>query len=283
MGTHWGTGRHMDTLSLEAMQMAMKSWYFGEIFYILTCTFLRLAVGFFLLRILTDKRQKAIVHALNAVNIVFNLYFFFITVFQCSPVTNFWVQLRQVNCINPVINVRSTYAQSAICAFIDWAFALLPVLFLWNLQMATQKKISLGFVLSLGAIASTAPLIRLPSVVTLATGIDFLWATTDVVIWSSVEPGLGLTAICLATLRPLFAKWMVVTGFSKSSESPRSYESAASQEQRNGTGRQQQGSYGNVDLEMTSSNRQYGNSSTAKPGDVSQISHSDKEADEDLV
>lgn len=34
-------------------------------------------------------------------------------------------------------------------------------------------------------------------------GPDFLYATTDVAIWSTVEPGIGITAGCIATLRPL--------------------------------------------------------------------------------
>lgn len=33
---------------------------------------------------------------------------------------------------------------------------------------------------------------------------DFLWATVDIAIWSTVEQGLAITAGSLATLRPLF-------------------------------------------------------------------------------
>jgi hypothetical protein len=33
---------------------------------------------------------------------------------------------------------------------------------------------------------------------------DFLWANTDVSIWSTVEPGMGITAASMATMRPLF-------------------------------------------------------------------------------
>lgn len=36
---------------------------------------------------------------------------------------------------------------------------------------------------------------------------DFLWATTDVAIWSTVEGGIGITASAAATLRPLFRKF----------------------------------------------------------------------------
>ena len=33
---------------------------------------------------------------------------------------------------------------------------------------------------------------------------DFLWDAQPFAIWSSVEPGIGITAVSLATLRPLF-------------------------------------------------------------------------------
>jgi hypothetical protein len=40
---------------------------------------------------------------------------------------------------------------------------------------------------------------------------DFLWANTDVSIWSTVEPGIGIVASSMATMRPLF-----ITFFSRS-------------------------------------------------------------------
>lgn len=38
----------------------------------------------------------------------------------------------------------------------------------------------------------------------MANTADFLYATFDVAIWSTVEPGIGITASAVATLRPLF-------------------------------------------------------------------------------
>ena len=51
---------------------------------------------------------------------------------------------------------------------------------------------------------STATIIRLPYTVTLKPykG-DFLYRTTDFAIWTTVEVGIGITAGCIATLKPL--------------------------------------------------------------------------------
>jgi hypothetical protein len=52
--------------------------------------------------------------------------------------------------------------------------------------------------------ASIATIIRIPYVHTLGNEQDFLYATTDVAIWSCSETGLAITAACGAVLRPLF-------------------------------------------------------------------------------
>jgi hypothetical protein len=52
--------------------------------------------------------------------------------------------------------------------------------------------------------ASTATIIRIPYVKDLANQADFLYATTDVALWSTAETGIGITASACATLRPLF-------------------------------------------------------------------------------
>jgi hypothetical protein len=54
---------------------------------------------------------------------------------------------------------------------------------------------------------STATIVRIPYIKQLAQD-DFLYSTTDVAIWSTVEPGIGITAAAMATLRPLFRTFL---------------------------------------------------------------------------
>src|SRR5437588_1456639 len=55
--------------------------------------------------------------------------------------------------------------------------------------------------------ASTATIIRIPYITGLKPGSDFLYAATDVSIWSMIETGLALSASAAATLRPLYRKF----------------------------------------------------------------------------
>jgi hypothetical protein len=70
---------------------------------------------------------------------------------------------------------------------------------------------------------SIATIVRIPYIYQLAQTSDFLYANTDVAIWSTVEPGLGITAAAMACLRPLvqtFLSSSSLLGSSKPTTAP---------------------------------------------------------------
>lgn len=69
----------------------------------------------------------------------------------------------------------------------QWIFGLLPILLLYHLKMNLRTKISVALLLSLGLLAGIAAMIRIPYIKILALTDDFLYATTDVAIWSTIE------------------------------------------------------------------------------------------------
>ena len=120
---------------------------------------------------------------------------------------HYWLRVdprHKGSCHDPSFVANSTYAQSALSIVTDFTYAGLPIVIVRQLQMSRYKRISLSLMLGLGAVASVAVIVRIPYVVNLATTHDFLWQTTDVAIWSCVEPGLGLTILNLVVTRPLF-------------------------------------------------------------------------------
>lgn len=141
--------------------------------------------------------------------ILFSIFYFFVVVFQCSPVQFFWTQYEGVKgkCVNPRIITGSTYAHSALSASADWTLGTIPIFLVWDLAMNPRTKVSVALILALGALGSTATIVRIPYIKQLAQD-DFLYSTTDVAIWSTVEPGIGITAAAMATLRPLFRTFL---------------------------------------------------------------------------
>lgn len=55
--------------------------------------------------------------------------------------------------------------------------------------------------------ASSATIVRFPYLHSLVDAEDYLYSTADVAMWSTTETGLGITAACVATLRPLLKSW----------------------------------------------------------------------------
>lgn len=69
----------------------------------------------------------------------------------------------------------------------------------------------------LGSFVCFASLYRIVTIVRLTQTMDISWAKSDVFIWSSVEPSVGIISGCLPTLRPLMLYVMRRVGIEPSS------------------------------------------------------------------
>ncbi|PMD39939.1 hypothetical protein L207DRAFT_428221, partial [Hyaloscypha variabilis F] len=205
-GVHYGTGRHLVNIPPKDIPKALYYWWLCELFYTITTVFIRLSIAVFLLRICIKPGQRWVIYGTLTMIIIFSVFYFFLVLFQCHPVTFFWRQYEGLegSCINPAVVPNASIAHSVVSFTADWILGLLPIALLWHLKMNTRTKVSVAGLLSLGLLAGIATMIRIPYIKVLAITDDFLFATTDVAIWSTVEPGLGLMAAGGATLRPLF-------------------------------------------------------------------------------
>ncbi|KAE9381535.1 hypothetical protein N431DRAFT_425107 [Stipitochalara longipes BDJ] len=205
-GVHYGTGRHLEDILPKDIPRALYFWWLCELFYTITTVLIRLSIAVFLLRICIKPGQRWVIYGTLTMIISFSICYFFLVLFQCHPVSFFWRQYEGLDgsCINPAVVPNASIAHSVVSFTADWILGLLPIVLLWYLKMNTRTKVSVAGLLSLGLLAGIATMIRIPYIKVLAITDDFLFATTDVAIWSTVEPGLGLVAAGGATLRPLF-------------------------------------------------------------------------------
>ncbi|KAF9761428.1 hypothetical protein IL306_003815 [Fusarium sp. DS 682] len=181
----------------------MQCWWFCYLGYALTMIFCKLSIGFFLLRVTTEKLQKWIIYLAMFCTGLSGAIFFFVTLFQCHPISYFWNKDDQDGtCINPRVVIALAILYSVFGVLSDFIFALLPGWIIWNLQLHKRTKYSLIPLLAMGCVASAAVIARFPYLHLIAKP-DFLWNTTDIAIWSTIEQGLAITASSMATLRPL--------------------------------------------------------------------------------
>jgi hypothetical protein len=96
--------------------------------------------------------------------IAFSLFYFFLVIFQCRPVSFFWGQYEgeKGSCINPAAVPDASIAHSAVSFTADWILGLLPIFLIHHLQMNFRTKVSVAGVLSLGLLYVSHPLLSSP-------------------------------------------------------------------------------------------------------------------------
>ncbi|KAM0330486.1 hypothetical protein ACHAQA_003430 [Verticillium albo-atrum] len=211
------TGKHFVLrYTMDQAARSLRGWYLCMVLYAPITLTIRASVCVLLLRLATSKVHRWIIWINFAVISLISAAFFFILVFQCSPPSHFWTQVygSDGRCYNKLIVTYSTTVHSCISCLSDWCLGLLPIALLWDVKINGRTKATIAVLLSLGMIAGVALLVRIPYVTRLPPGLEFLYKSIDVAIWSVMEPALGIIAACVATFRPLFKNW----GFGWSSQ-----------------------------------------------------------------
>ncbi|KAG5971533.1 hypothetical protein E4U55_001187 [Claviceps digitariae] len=201
-GVRHGTGHHMHDLDKHDISLAMRYWWFCYLFFSLTMVTCKLSFAWFLLRITTNRLHSLVIYGASLCTVLAGLAFFFVTLLQCRPISYYWDKDQHGVCVPMDIIMALAYVYSVFSVLTDFTFAILPAFVIWSLQLERRAKIAVVLLVSMGCFASTAVVVRcvyLPNFV----DPDFLWATTDIAIWSTVEMGLAIATASLATLRPL--------------------------------------------------------------------------------
>ncbi|KAE8330328.1 hypothetical protein BDV39DRAFT_190627 [Aspergillus sergii] len=173
-------------------RLAMLCWWTGLLFYTLASTLMRVSIALMLLRFTIDLVHSAVLYATIAVSTIGCAIFFFISIFQCSPVRYYWDSLViHGKCYHELL-VRAMYFYSAVCALCDLTIGILPALMMRPLTISRRTKLGLIVILGLGGMLFLLMLNPLPD------------STTQVAIWSHIEVDLGIIAGSLTSLRPAF-------------------------------------------------------------------------------
>ncbi|KPM36352.1 hypothetical protein AK830_g10220 [Neonectria ditissima] len=202
VGVHYGTGRHRADLDPEDFKSAMKAWWFCYIWYCISMIMSKISIGYLILRITVRTLDTFIIYGTMLVTLLAGLTFFFVTLFQCRPISFFWNHDQEGSCVSVDVIMALTYLYSVFSLISDFTCAILPMFLVWSLNMDRRSKIALIPILAMACVASSAVAVRFAYVKDFKNP-DFLWSTIDIAIWSTTEQGLAVTAGSLATLRPL--------------------------------------------------------------------------------
>ncbi|KAF1933178.1 uncharacterized protein M421DRAFT_395133 [Didymella exigua CBS 183.55] len=87
--------------------------------------------------------------------------------------------------------------------FGDICILTVPISSVIQLRLARTQKIAISLIFLLGSFVCFASMYRIITITRLVRTTDISWAKSDVFIWSTVEPSVGIISGCLPTLRPL--------------------------------------------------------------------------------
>ncbi|RAH60550.1 hypothetical protein BO85DRAFT_457374 [Aspergillus piperis CBS 112811] len=210
-GSLYGMGQKLEQLEDGYLETALFWWWLGQTSYVVTVVVARISIALALLRLTVSRVHTILLWCVVGVSIIVGLVFWFMLTFECKPVSHFWQRTKPGHCMSIDNLLDIAYVYSVTAMICDFTLGLLPIFLVWKLQMSRQTKAALAGILSLGCIASAGVIVRIPFLPTYKDA-EFLYATTQISIWSNVEAGLGITAGCLVTLRPLF-RWLGGTSY----------------------------------------------------------------------
>lgn len=186
----------------------------------MTMILFKIALAIFYFRIVVRTWQKWTVYSVVAVSTTYGLFYasilaviciaaanllqFFIVLFRCGDPPDYLENQLEGKCFSNELLYGINMAAGVINAATDWALAILPIFVLRRADLNLRTRLAVCFVLMLGSLGSIVSVVRLPYIEGLAMGPNFFRGAVDITIWSVIEPGFGITAACLVTLRPLF-------------------------------------------------------------------------------
>jgi hypothetical protein len=201
------------TVLLKLAMLTEDQWLLvAEHLYIATMPTLKVSLGVLLLRFIMERWQKKVVWITITLSTVYSIGYFFVNLFQCGYFANIqeYLQKKQNNqCLGEPQILGMTYTFSAVNAVTDWVLTGIPFLVLRKTHMNSKQKATVGFILLLGATSSIASVVRfkfIPNIT--APTLSFFRTAAELGQWSVVEPGLGILAGCLMTMRPLFKRFL---------------------------------------------------------------------------
>ncbi|KAL6786508.1 GPCR, PTH11-type [Trichoderma sp. SZMC 28012] len=204
---YYGLGSHDSKLNMLLMIRCAEYAMYSNVLYGFSMPFIKASVVFTLNRITTNKWHRWGLYAMLFVASIMSIIGILATLLYCHPVPAYWNPLLGT-CGDFMIVVRIGYAWTAVGIVTDWTCAILPYFIVRNLQMSSRQKMIVMLVLGLGALASTATIVRAPYLKYYLATEDRLYWSGYITLWCLLESGIALIAACLPALRILVRKYI---------------------------------------------------------------------------
>lgn len=147
--TRIGFGKHLWQLQSGQLKDNLRLFFIASITYVIVLGMLKVSIVMFYLQIFTTRMFRILAFSMMGYIVSSNLAIFLATVFSCSPVPRFWNRDIRGTCLD--VNALA-FANSGNSLAQDALLLILPMAFIWRLNMSTRRKIFVAIMLAVGTL-----------------------------------------------------------------------------------------------------------------------------------
>lgn len=148
-----GLGRDVWTLPFDRITEFVRWLYVLEILYFFQMTLLKLTLLFFFLRIFPKGLIRNLIIGTIVFTGLYGLTFVVIAIFQCRPISHYWVNWDKEHNDGQCINVNALAWSNAIISIVlDIWMLVLPLYEVFRLQLTLRKKLSVAVMFLVGTL-----------------------------------------------------------------------------------------------------------------------------------
>ncbi|WPH03301.1 Hypothetical protein R9X50_00617800 [Acrodontium crateriforme] len=222
-----GIGRHIAYLEPASFSYGVKMLRVGEFMLIMTTVSAKVSIALFLKRLfLTSKVWKWFLWIYIAFNSITSTLDAALIFPQCTPVEYNWNKGIKGHCwSNDAINAVGI-TQGTIAAATDFILSILPLVFLWTIQIPWKVKIGIWCVMAIGFASGSFAIARTVLVPSLTATHDPTWDLIPLFTWAVLESNFNVIAAAAPSVKPLFSGKPGWTNRSKSKSKSKTHDVA---------------------------------------------------------
>jgi hypothetical protein len=148
-----GLGRDVWTVAFDRITAFVRWLYIAEILYFFQMTLLKLTLLFFFLRIFPKTIIRNLLKGTIAFTILYGLTFVVVAIFQCHPISHYWIKWDKEHNDGNCVNVNALAWSNAIISIVlDIWMLVLPLYEVFRLQLSWRKKMSVAIMFLVGTL-----------------------------------------------------------------------------------------------------------------------------------
>ncbi|KAH7361104.1 hypothetical protein BKA66DRAFT_471340 [Pyrenochaeta sp. MPI-SDFR-AT-0127] len=198
----YGFGRHIWVGPPAVMKVWAMGLFVAEYTYTLSITFIKWSILAFYWRIFSTKPTIRLpIWILCGIVGAWGIAVILVTSIQCFPISAFWERFDPVIPMPPSeytcgVDVHTFFKANAIPNIATDVFILLlPLPYIWTLQLCRAQKVAITSVFILGIFVTIVSVVRLIFVLALdITSPDVTWNGSDEMMWTGIE--VNVATVC---------------------------------------------------------------------------------------